>query len=124
MTAVSLSRDALDRETMKLSFGDDKAFACDTMRIYMRDAPGLAEKALAAIRQGDNEALAVNAHALKGITSYFTRGEMYRLCLTLEHLGRDSALPLQSVHALGTWSQINAGLTEILAAMRQYFTEG
>ena len=117
------SQSALDREIMKLSFGDDRTFTCGTMRIYMRDAPELAEKALAAIRQGDNEAMAVNAHALKGITSYFNRGEMYQLCLTIEHLGRDSALPLQSVHALGTWSQMNAGLTEMLAAMKQYLNE-
>lgn len=113
-----------DQETMKHSFGGDREFTCATMRIYMRGAPALAEKALAAIKGGDNEALAVNAHALKGITSYFTRREMFRLCLTLEHLGRDNALPPQAVNALGTWAQMSAGLKEMLAAMERYLSEG
>lgn len=110
----------LDQKTMRLAFGDDKAFACATMRIYMRDAPALAQKAYEALQAGDNQGLAANAHALKGITAYFTRGEMHKACLALEMLGRENCLPLQSVHALGLWASINSRLQDMLADMRRY----
>ena len=113
----------LDQKVMQSSFGENKDFAHDTMRIYLRNAPELAEKALDAIKQGDNAGLTSNAHALKGITAYFTRKELYELCLELEHMGRDKILPLQSVHALGRWSRMNAGLKEIIAAMEACLAE-
>ena len=113
----------LDQKIMQGSFGGNTDFVRDTMRIYLRNAPALAEDALGAIRQGDNAGLATSAHALKGITAYFTRRELYELCLELEHMGRDNALPLQSVHALGRWSRMNSELKELITAMEAYLAE-
>lgn len=110
----------LDAATMRLSFGEDTTFICATMQIYMRDAPVLAQKALTALRAENNDELASNAHALKGITGYFNKGELYKACLDLEMLGRSGGLPLQAVHALGLWAAINSQLHEMLGAM-QYF---
>ena len=113
----------LDKSIMRLSFGEDRSFIGATMQIYMRDAPILAQKAYDALMAGNNADLASHAHALKGITGYFTKGELYTSCLDLEKLGRESELPLQAVHALGIWSTINNYLGDMLQAMQDYLEE-
>lgn len=110
----------LDQAIIGKAFGDDRSFICATMQIYMRDAPALARKAYESLQAGNNGELAANAHALKGITGYFTRGGMYSSCLELEMLGKNEGLPLQSVHALGLWSAINNYLRDMLDEMRDY----
>ena len=116
----TLPGDILDPLVMRLSFGGDKSFICDTMRMYVRDAPGMAHEVLAAVREEDNGQLASRAHALKGMTGYFTRADLYKSCLELEMLGRSQGLPLQSVHALGLWAGLNVRLADTLKAMERY----
>lgn len=110
----------LDPEVMRLSFGEDRQFTCDTMCIYLRDAPTLAKKCLAAIRASDNEELTQAAHALKGITGYFTKNDAYKHCLDLEYLGRENGLPLRAVHGMGLLSSINVALEQICREMKSY----
>lgn len=105
---------------MRLAFGEDRSFASTTMGIYMRDAPVLAQKVLEAIQNEDNAGLASHAHALKGITGYFTRENLYNVFLDLETLGRDGGLPLQSVHALGLYAAADSLLREMLLSMQNY----
>ena len=118
--SVTEPEDHLDPETMQLSFGHDVQFACATMHIYLRDAPGLALGALQAIRESSNEQLVASAHALKGITGYFTRRSFYRSCLELENLGRKNSLPGQSDYAFQVWSSLNAQLQATLHSMRVF----
>lgn len=116
------TEDPLDAETMHLSFGNDVQFACATMQIYLRDAPGLTLSVLQAIREGDNEQLATSAHALKGITGYFTKKLFYRTCLELENLGRKNGLPTHSDYAFQTWSNLNALLQDTLHSMQVFIS--
>lgn len=116
------NEDPFDAETIQLSFGNDVQFACATMQIYLRDAPGLALSVLQAIREGDNEQLAASAHALKGITGYFSKGILYRTCLELENLGRKNGLPTYADYAFHTWSNLNTLLQDMLHSMQVFIS--
>ncbi len=84
---------AIDWDLLERNFAGNRDFTVDSMALYMRDAPSLLREAIEAAERTDNAGLTVNAHALKGITGYFTRGGAYGLCLALENIGRENGLP-------------------------------
>ena len=65
------------------------------MQIYLQDAPELLLDIKEAVRQNDNLLLAQKAHALKGITAYYTKGAAYEACLNLEMMGRAEKLAVE-----------------------------
>lgn len=84
---------SLDQDIMCKSFVGNISLAVQSMEVYVRDAPKLLLDIEHAIGNEDNAALAANAHALKGITGYYTKSEPYQACLTLEMMGRCEKLP-------------------------------
>ena len=107
----------LDPTCMGASFGGDREFAVQTIRLFMRDAPEMSQRLGEAVKADDNAQLSVDAHALKGIISYFNRGELYEAALELETLGREKGLPSQAVHVLGCWVRLDTLLKKILREM-------
>ncbi len=85
----------LDYELMKSSFAGNVALTIESMQIYSQDAPKLLLEIEEAIRQDDNSELTLKAHALKGITGYYTKNLAYEACLSLEKMGRTGKLPLE-----------------------------
>lgn len=70
--------------------GEEVQDIAESMRIFMRNAPKLIEQAETAVAQGDGEALAKAAHALKGITRYYTAGALCESIFALELMaGKD-----------------------------------
>lgn len=61
-----------------------------SMRIYMRDAVKRLEEAAGAMEKGDDGAFAVATHALKGITSHYTAGVLYKNIYALEFMGKNN----------------------------------
>ena len=70
--------------------GENAQDIAESMRIFMRNAPKLIEQAKTAVAESDAETLAKTAHALKGITRYYTAGALYESIFALELMaGKD-----------------------------------
>ena len=70
--------------------GEEVQDIAESMRIFMRNAPKLIEQAQTAVAESDSAALAKTAHALKGITRYYTAGALYENIFALELMaGKD-----------------------------------
>ncbi len=111
---------AVTAEALEASFGGDREFAAQSVRLFMRDAPGLTWGILEAVRTDDNEALALNAHALKGMVGYFTQGDLYEAAFELEMLGRKQALPTLAVHVLACLVKLDGLLKRLLGGMKDF----
>jgi PAS domain S-box-containing protein len=114
----------LDRALLERGFGTNRSFAEDTMKLYLRDAPGLVRLLRQAIEEGDAGELAENAHALKGITGYFTRGEPYTLCRALEDMGRSGELSKNDFAAETVMRRLEEGIEALLLEINQFITNG
>ncbi|MDR0577770.1 MAG: response regulator [Candidatus Accumulibacter sp.] len=110
--------EAFDRELMNQVFGGDTEFIKKSIEIYLRDAPGLLAEVEGALERDDNDALTVNAHSLKGITSYYTKSDVYRECSELERMGRSASLPGEKEKALALAAELKARLRILTDAMR------
>ncbi|MDR1947736.1 MAG: response regulator [Desulfovibrio sp.] len=94
--AVDAAQDAstfFDPEIIDGSFYGDAELMCRSMEFYIQDSGRLLAGIDTAISAGDNTKLTEDAHALKGITGYYTAGEVYRNCLALEQAGSTGRLP-------------------------------
>ena len=61
-----------------------------SMLIYMRDAAKRLEEAARAMEEENDKAFAVAMHALKGITSHYTAGILYKNIYSLEFMGKNN----------------------------------
>jgi PAS domain S-box-containing protein len=113
-----------DPDMMQRYFSGDAELAGQSMRIYLCDAPELFTEIENAVSRDDNGALAVNAHALKGITSYYnTRGEIFTLCLQIERMGREKSLPDLKAEVTRSVARLGAKMEELMQAMNAYIAE-
>lgn len=93
--AVEITETMLDQDAMDKVFAGHAKLIVQSMNLYLRDAPGIFEQISKAVDDGDNAALSMSAHTLKGITRYYTTGPGHVLCLELEMMGRESKLPAE-----------------------------
>ena len=112
--------DVFDHDIMERFFAGDISLAKQSMAVYLRDVPQLLGEVETAITRGDSSALRQNAHALKGVTGYYTKGEAYELCLALEHMGRDGALPGGEAAAVQTMARLRETIGALMQGMRTY----
>jgi PAS domain S-box-containing protein len=112
--------EVFDRELMAQVFGEDAEFIKKSMEIFLRDAPGLLAEIGGALERDDNDVLTIGAHALKGISSYYTRSSVYQECLELEQLGRSAALPEKREKALALAEELKVCLRSLTDAMEDY----
>lgn len=113
----------LNPEAIKEAFGDDQPLICQAMRIYMRDAPQLAEGIERAIASGENDELVSKSHALKSITGYYGKGRLYDSCLSIEKAGRAGMLPEEKSSLARQAGGLARLLDGMLREMRRYVEE-
>jgi PAS domain S-box-containing protein len=110
----------LDPEVMERTFAGADGLVRQSMSLYLSEAPGLLADMARAVSGRDNEALTGGAHALKGLTGYYTRGEVFELCLEIERLGRGRHLPAAGDEAAGRVALLGAKTAELMRAMEAY----
>ena len=108
---------------MKQSFADDVQLTCQSIRIYMRDAPILISGIEKALGGNNNVELASNSHSLKGITGYYTKGLLYQSCLSLEKAGRAELLPDEKPTLALQLASLKEQVDDMLLEMQRY-TDG
>jgi PAS domain S-box-containing protein len=118
----SASPALLDPDVMERIFADNEELVKQSMSLYLREAPGLLANIVSAVSGGDNDALTGGAHALKGLTSYYTKGELFALCLRIEHMGRERLLPATKDEVAKNVDLLGAKTTELMRAMEAYIS--
>lgn len=116
--------DAIDWMLLDRNFAGNREFIIDSMVLYMRDAPSLLQEAAGAAERTDNAGLTVNAHALKGITGYFTRDGAYSLCLALENIGRENGLPAKRTEVDRLFGRLRAQMEQLHREMCLFTKQG
>ncbi|MDL2315901.1 response regulator [Desulfovibrio sp. OttesenSCG-928-A18] len=120
LSGVESTPGIIDWDLLDRSFAGSKDFIMDSMHLYMRDAPRLLQEVYGAIERGDNGQLTVNAHALKGITGYFSRADVYERCLALEEAGRRAALPKGRVEMEQDYGALRALVDKLIMEMATF----
>ncbi len=110
----------LDADQIKRSFSSFPDLALKSMEVFIKDIPGLMREIINAHKHQDNSNLKVNAHAIKGLVSYYTKGEIYELALALENQGRDEALPDKADAVQKNIFLLEEELEAIIASMKIY----
>ncbi len=113
----------LDAEQIKRSFSAFPDLAIRSMTVFIKDYLGLMHEMTEALKQQDNSSLKVNAHAIKGLVSYYTKGDIYELALTLENMGRDEFLPNQADEVQKTLFMLEEEMEAIVKAMQIYLND-
>ena len=75
--------------TLVASVGGNEALAGDLIDVFRADAPTLLATVTRSAVNGDRDALAAAAHALKGSVGLFTTGAAYETARRVEHVARD-----------------------------------
>ena len=114
---------AIDRELMYRSIGDDPETLKQAMNIYLVDAPQLFKDMVAAAERGDSTALVNAAHALKGITAYYTREDVYLKLKYMAETGRGKALLEDKAALEQDFHLLHKGLTELLFSIQTFLNE-
>ena len=120
---VSSKAGAIDRELMYRSIGDDPDTLKQAMNIYLVDAPQLFKDMVAAVERGDNAALVNAAHALKGITAYYTREDVYLKLKYMAETGREKTLLADKAALEQDFHLLHKGLTELLFSIQKFLNE-
>ncbi len=110
----------IDSELLAKSFASYPDLAYRSIEIFLRDAPKSLIEIKNAIEADDNSTLTVSAHAVKGLISYYSKGQPYELALKLEHMGRDKVLPAQKDEVLSTLEEFEVVFDLLLQAMKVY----
>ena len=113
----------IDWTLLEKAFADNRDFVADSMALYMRDAPKFLHEIYTAIERSDNSLLTMNAHALKAITGYFTRGDAYRNCYLLEEMGRAAQLSERKSEAELHMSGLRGDIEGMLLEMERFIRE-
>lgn len=105
---------------MEKVFAGHAKLIVQSMKLYLRDAPGLLEQIGKAVDADDNPALTMSAHTLKGITRYYTTGQGNVLCFELEMMGRENKLPAEKALALEKFTNLRGYLAKLDEEMGAY----
>ena len=110
----------LDRENVSKTIGNNPTLIKKIITLYFRDAPKILSEIEEAIKNEDNKKLSENAHALKGITSYYTVDATYNLCLTLEQFGKKNSMPEKNEEIKNSLSQLKDMLSLLMDELKTY----
>lgn len=113
----------LDSRTMELSFGGNKELIRKSMELYLRDAPMLIDNISAALDNGNPAEAASQAHALKGISGYYTKNGPYRLAMDLDKLFRQGARPEKRSQLRRLAAELQSSVDALMAEMRDYLAK-
>ena len=73
--------------------GNDPGLLGDLVRVFLDETPGLLEKTMAAAAQGEAQALAAAAHALKGSMLFLNPQTVLACVEEVERLAKDAGVP-------------------------------
>jgi HPt (histidine-containing phosphotransfer) domain-containing protein len=109
----------LDEKMMKLSFGNNDALLKKSMEIYLKDAPNLIDDIDAAIKAEDFKQASALAHALKGISSYYTKSGPFELARLLDLAAQKPLSPEMKtvINNLGT--ALSRAVSALSSAMNE-----
>ncbi len=112
--------DKIDMDILQHNFGGVASLACETMQLYLRDANTYLAGIKQAIDEGDNKALIFNAHSLKGMSSYYTKGPVFAASLSLEQKGKEEALPAQTDEINAQYELLVEQVNHLMSDMRGF----
>ncbi len=110
----------LEPDLIRNSLGNNREIVVRAIQIYLRDAGKLLQKVSEVLDGADSGALAKTVHALKGITNYYTNGELYKNILALESLGKAGGLPDRAEEAKTLFRAVEADLGVLCAELAVY----
>ncbi|GHV56933.1 hypothetical protein FACS189460_2630 [Deltaproteobacteria bacterium] len=122
--APSAEEPALDEELMKLSFGANRQLRHKSMEIYMRDAPGLMDGIFTALEAEDPREAAALAHALKGISGYYTKSGPFELARRLDKTAQIGPWPEVRPELEELAADLNRGVAALISAMAERLGSG
>ena len=113
----------MDEQLMRLSFGNNQGLLKKSMEIYLRDAPKLLISLAAAAEGGDFKEVSALAHALKGISSYYTQGGPFELARLLDQAARKEPGPEMRAEISNLSAALSQAVENLAAVMRERLSE-
>jgi len=113
----------IDIENIKKTIGSDPNLIKKIITLYLRDAPKLLAEIGEALKIDDNKKLADSAHALKGVTSYYSTDIAHNLCLKLEQLGKENSMPGKNEEIKNLLSQLDDGIALLIEELKIYIEQ-
>lgn len=112
----------LDFEVTKLAFGGNSQLLRKSMELYLRDAPGILDGITATLAEGRPDEAATQAHALKGISGYYTKAGPYLLAMDLDQRSRLAEWPGDRPDLVRLAAELRSDVETLLAEMRSYLS--
>jgi|GEM_PF-2871763 len=119
---ISPARQMIDFEVTRLSFGGNQELLRKSMELYLRDAPVVLDKISAALEEDQPEEAAAQAHALKGISGYYTKEAPYLLAMELDKQSREAAWPEDRPGLKRLTAELRTAVETLMAEMRSYLS--
>ena len=113
----------LDDDLMRLSFGDNQNLTRKSMELYMRDAPSLVDEIMSALERGAHGDAAAKAHALKGISSYYTKGGPFDLAMELDKGAKYANWPDDREPLMELARRLRQAVTALINEMTKYLSK-
>jgi signal transduction histidine kinase/CheY-like chemotaxis protein len=107
----------MDENLMKLSFGNNQKLLKKSMEIYLRDAPNLLHSLNEALKAGDFKQTAAMAHAIKGISGYYTQGAPFELARLLDLAAKNQPGPEKKTELQDLSTALEQAVAALSAAM-------
>ncbi|UQZ90387.1 hypothetical protein C4J81_14700 [Deltaproteobacteria bacterium Smac51] len=114
----------LDENLIKMSLGLNSTLVEKSMELYMRDAPALLNRVAEALLKGSPVEAATDAHALKGISGYYTSGRLIDRIKELEKSARYSTWPDDQGKLLEMTDNLRILVLELIDQMKMYLSAG
>jgi two-component system, sensor histidine kinase and response regulator len=106
--------DVIDLAALMDRLEGDRELLAELIGLYFDDEQGLIDQIAAAISAGDANALARNAHTLKGSVGNFCAASAHAAAAALEAAGRDGRI----AEAPGLFGRLTAELDRVREALR------
>ena len=109
----------MDEKVMKLSFGNNQSLLKKSIEIFLKDAPNLMSGLNEAILAGDFKQTASLAHALKGISSYYTKGVPFELARLMDLAAKKEPGPEMMAELNDLSAALNKAVAALISAMNE-----
>lgn len=119
---ISRNSQILDFEMAKLSFGGNRQLLRKSMELYLRDAPAVINGIMAALADGRPDEAAAQAHALKGITGYYTKAGPYKMAMDLDQRSRKAEWPADRPVLSQMATELRADVEALMSEMRSFLS--
>ncbi len=114
----------LDKALLRRSLGANEMIVAQAVRLYLRDADKLLRETDSFLRQDESLAAAKSVHALKGLSSYYTDGQLYKNIVAFEGLLQSSATGENKEAIDALFSRIEADVRLLCEELSIYLHDG